>query len=149
MTIGPKLRSAVAATALLAGTLVAGAGAAAPASAASGCPSGYNGSQAYRFYDASGSVAAIGNVYDYPNSVCTTLTAQGRYYGMDKWMSAGITAVPGYGTGSIWDNGYYRYYAGPIQLSDVYGAICKDFHFGMQDNSGNWVFNTVRTLGCD
>ena len=149
MTIGRKLRSAVAATALLSGTLVAGVSAAGPASAASGCPSGYYGSQSYNLYDGAGSLAAVGNVYDYSNRVCTMLTAKGRYYGMSKWMSDGITAVPGYGTGSIWDNNYYSYYAGPIQLSDVYGAICKDFHFGMKDNYGNWVFNTDRTLGCD
>jgi hypothetical protein len=149
MINGRKLRSALVATALLSGTLVAGVGAAAPALAASGCPSGYKSIQSYDFYDGSGDLAAIGYAYGYPSDVCTMLVAQGGYYGMDKWMSDGIVDVPGHGTGSIWDNGDYRDYAGPIQISDVYGANCKVFYFGMQNSSGSWVFNTDRYLGCD
>ncbi|GAB3964814.1 hypothetical protein GCM10029978_026150 [Actinoallomurus acanthiterrae] len=144
-----RLTSGLAALAMTAAALAAVGGSATPASAASGCPSGSYGHQTYNFYDGSGSLAAVGYVYEYSSSVCTMLVAQGRYYGMNKWMSDGITDVPGYGTGSIWDNGYYLYFAGPIQISDVYGALCKDFHFGMKDNYGNWVFNTGRTLGCD
>ena len=148
MVNGRKIRSALVATALLSGTLVAGVGAASPAFAASGCPSGSKIIQSYDSHDGSGALAAIGYVYDYPSSVCTMLVAQGRYYGMDKWMSDGIVDDPGFGTGSIWDNGDYRDYAGPIQISDVYGAQCKLFYFGMQDSSGSWVFNTYDSLGC-
>ena len=150
MTMTHKLGSALVTAALAVGALGIGVSTATPASAAaSNCPSGYASHQTYDFYDGSGNLAAVGYVFGYRDDVCTDLVARGSYYGQYKWMSDGIIDYPGTGTGSIWDNGYYREYAGPIQISDVYGELCKAFYFGMQDTSGNWIFNTSETVGCN
>lgn len=127
--------------------LVGGALAVVPATAGSAaadtiCASGYLTSSSEKFYDNSGHLAAIANLFRYRWGTCADLVAQGVYAGESKYMS--IKTYSDNGTSASSDYGNYRYYAGPVNLPDNVDGLCATtwvvMHYpngaGMIDTSG-------------
>lgn len=126
--------------------LVGGAVAVVPATAGTAaadsiCASGYYNTRSENFYDNSGHLAAVANIFSYQWGTCADLVAQGVYSGESKYMR--ITTYSDNGT-SATDSGNYRYYAGPVNLSDNVAGLCATtwvvMHYpngaGMIDTSG-------------
>lgn len=144
MIFNRKARAAVTALAILGGAMAGGVAAAGPAAAVSGCPTD-GAEQSWNFYDSSGHLAAIGYLEEDTNGSCAKLVAQGAYYGERKWMHVEIN--DGFGTTYIVDQGYYSYYAGPIDGPGW--PVCARARFQMDDSGGNQIFNYQTMNNCD
>lgn len=137
----PHVHRPLTALALVAGAFTVIPVTAGAASADSICASGYLTSSSKYFYDDSGHLAAVGNLFRYRWGTCADLVAQGSYYGESKYMS--IATYSDNGTSGS-DSGYYSYYAGPVDVSDSVGGLCATtwvvMHYpngaGMVDTSG-------------
>lgn len=124
--------------------LVGGAVAVVPATAGAAaadsiCGSGYLTSSSERFYDNSGHLAAIANLFRFRWGTCADLVAQGAYAGVSKYMS--ITTYSDNGTTGS-DSGYYRSYAGPVNLGDNVGGLCATTWVVMHYPSGAGMIDT-------
>jgi hypothetical protein len=148
MKLERKIRGALAATALVSGSLVGGVAAAGPASAATGCASDYSLSWSFPYYDGSGHLAAIGYLYQYSQGACAELVSQGSYSGEGKYMEVQIKSPAPYLVPLITDQGTYAYYAGPITATPGYGS-CLVAAFKMNNSSGGTVVNDTETTNCD
>lgn len=127
------------ALALLAGAVAVVPATAGAASADSICASGYVSSSSKNFYDDSGHLAAVGNLFRYPWGTCADLVAEGTYDGTSKYMS--ITTYSDNATSGS-DSGYYRYYAGPVNLSDNVDGLCATTRVVMDYPSGAGMIDT-------